>query len=77
MKLIPSGFPKGDYFLRELYSVWHIPYFGAECLRFLLNFCALGGCFTFTEFEDSNTSNDIYLILSYVILVADSKLPSE
>ena len=26
----PLGFPGGGYFLRELYSTWHIPYFGGE-----------------------------------------------
>lgn len=38
MKFLPLGFPGGDYFLRELYSTWHVPSFGGEFRITLLTF---------------------------------------
>lgn len=32
------GFPGGDYFLRELYSTWHVPSFGGKFRITLLTF---------------------------------------
>lgn len=77
VKFIPLVFPGSDYFLRDLYSTWHVPYFGEDGLRILLTFCELDSCLTFAKSKASSISNDICLILPYVILVADSKLPRE